>query len=234
MFQTDDPYTILGVPRNASQDEIKNAFRTLSKKYHPDQNDSADAEETFKKINSAYQELKNRQNTDHFNPFFNTGFQSEYANSIDLEELFRHFNAKVVKPTRRFMLPLTAKEMHEGCTKTVNVYDNLLHLDIPAGVTFDDEIGFTTNDQKYRARIVFSDPHYSLENGNLMTIYRISAHDFTTLNSIEIENHVGKKYNIDIQKNIDTQKSLRIPKAGLYNEHKKTYGDFLVRLVVYK
>ena len=33
-----DPYSVLGVPRNASDDEIKKAFRKMSKKYHPDLN----------------------------------------------------------------------------------------------------------------------------------------------------------------------------------------------------
>lgn len=51
-----DPYTILGVSRNASEDEIKKAYRTLAKKYHPDVNKSAGAEEKFKQIQNAYQQ----------------------------------------------------------------------------------------------------------------------------------------------------------------------------------
>jgi molecular chaperone DnaJ len=49
-----DYYDILGVPRNASQDDVKQAFRKLARQYHPDVNKNADAEERFKEINEAY------------------------------------------------------------------------------------------------------------------------------------------------------------------------------------
>ena len=50
-----DYYAILGVPRNASQEEIKRAYRELAKKYHPDKNrGDPEAEERFKEINEAY------------------------------------------------------------------------------------------------------------------------------------------------------------------------------------
>lgn len=52
-----DYYEILGVNKNANADELKNAFRNLARKYHPDINKAPDAEEKFKEINEAYQVL---------------------------------------------------------------------------------------------------------------------------------------------------------------------------------
>jgi len=52
-----DYYKILGVPRNATQEEIQRAYRKLARKYHPDVNKSPDAEEKFKEINEAYEVL---------------------------------------------------------------------------------------------------------------------------------------------------------------------------------
>lgn len=54
---TKDYYELLGVDKNASKDEIKKAFRQLARKYHPDVNDAADAEERFKEIGKAYEVL---------------------------------------------------------------------------------------------------------------------------------------------------------------------------------
>lgn len=56
-----DPYSVLGVPSNASDDEVKKAYRNLSRRYHPDANinnpNKEQAEEKFKEIQMAYDQI---------------------------------------------------------------------------------------------------------------------------------------------------------------------------------
>ena len=66
----EDLYEILGVPRNASQSEIKKAYRELVKQYHPDTHPGDKAnEEKFKKINAAYTVLNDPEKRARYDQF---------------------------------------------------------------------------------------------------------------------------------------------------------------------
>lgn len=89
-----DPYSVLGIPRNASDEEVKKAYRRLSRKYHPDANinnpNKAQAEEKFKEVQQAYDQImKERENASSYGGFdggfgnftgqHNSGYQDEEA-----------------------------------------------------------------------------------------------------------------------------------------------------------
>jgi len=56
-----DYYSILGIKKGATDDEVKKAYRKLALKYHPDKNKAADAEEKFKLVAEAYEVLSDKK-----------------------------------------------------------------------------------------------------------------------------------------------------------------------------
>ena len=64
-----DLYEILGVDKNATDDQIKKAFRKKAREYHPDVNKDPDAEERFKEINEAYDVLSDSQKRAQYDRF---------------------------------------------------------------------------------------------------------------------------------------------------------------------
>jgi curved DNA-binding protein len=105
-----DYYQILGVPRDASQDDVKKAYRKLARKYHPDVSKEKDAEERFKQINEAYQTLSEPEKRAAYDqlgrhrpgeefrppPGWERQFRFEDADLsdfLDLSDLFERFGA---------------------------------------------------------------------------------------------------------------------------------------------
>jgi molecular chaperone DnaJ len=85
---SDDFYSILGVSKTASQEEIKKAYRELALKYHPDRNSGKDAEEKFKKINEAYAVLSNEEKRKQYDAYGPERFNQQYTE----DDIFRGFN----------------------------------------------------------------------------------------------------------------------------------------------
>ena len=80
-----DPYSVLGVSRNATDEEIKKAYRKLSRKYHPDANinnpNKDQAEEKFKEVQQAYEQIMRERE------YGSSGGSSADTVVMDMEDL---------------------------------------------------------------------------------------------------------------------------------------------------
>lgn len=140
-----DYYEVMGVPKNATDAEIKKAYRKLAKKYHPDLNpgDKA-AEAKFKELNEAYEVLSDKDKRARYDQFGHagvdpnfgggTGGGSPFTGDIDLGDIFNSFfgggfggfGGRTVNPNapRRgsdteATVNISFEEAAKGCKKTI-------------------------------------------------------------------------------------------------------------------
>jgi molecular chaperone DnaJ len=85
MAEKRDYYEVLGVQKNSSKDEIKDAYRKLAMQYHPDRNKAPEAEEKFKEISEAYAVLSDDQKRQKYDTLGHQGFEQQYTE----EDIFR-------------------------------------------------------------------------------------------------------------------------------------------------
>lgn len=127
-------YDILGVDKNASQDDIKKAYRNLSKKYHPDRNGGDDSK--FKELNEAYDILGDetkRKQYDNPNPF--GGFHGFGESRGGFSWFWNSQNTKPMPQNIEAHIEVSMTEAYYGCNRNIRIGTKNINVDIPKGVT---------------------------------------------------------------------------------------------------
>jgi len=147
-----DYYAILGVPRNATQEEIKRAYKRLARQYHPDVNKSPEAEERFKEINEAYAVLSDPEKRKLYDTYGTAtpppppppgGYDFSGFEVEDFSDFFQElFGSGLFGPRRprtrrgrdlRAELPLSLEEAFHGGERVLEVGGRRVTVRIPPG-----------------------------------------------------------------------------------------------------
>lgn len=184
-------YKILNVNKDASQDDIKKAYRKLAMKHHPDRNQNdKKSEEKFKEIQRAYETLGEPQKRAEYDAHqsyqkSNNRKTRQYESNSNAEDLFRehfsdifddHFSNffKQREIIQQIELPITFWEAIKGTTKKfqLNVDENgrvktyEIKLNIPAGSNIGDSFVINVSDEKIQV-VLNVEPHPNFQRNNL-------------------------------------------------------------------
>ena len=221
-------YDILGVAQNATEDEIKKAYRKKSKEFHPDVNPNG--EETFKKINEAYGVLSDPDKKHNYD---NGGSQGFSFDPWDILNRMRNGGRtrQQTAPDKLINLVITVIDSYRGGSKSLN-YARKVMCEPCSGQGGDRT---TCNTCKGTGQIT-----QRLGNGIVTQIFtqpcnNCSGNGYTIKNACSSCMGSGNKLenttqNIEIPIGVDNGQFMRIPGIGDY--YKGIFGDLVVQFVV--
>lgn len=250
-----DHYQTLGVAKNATQDEIKKAYRRLAGIHHPDKGgDTAE----FQKIQSAYETLSDpnkKQQYDNPNSFgqgmpggFNMhGFPGGFSFSMggmNIDDIFgqmfgeqRGFNRPQM-PSYRTTVFVTLEDIYNGTEKTLQFNDHTGQKTVKVSVPKGAENGTTMRyDNLIKDSILLVEfriqPHnkFEREGPHLYTVYDINVFDLIVGTTFKFTNISGKVIEVKVQPKTQPGQKLRISGEGL--PISLGYGDLFILLKPY-
>lgn len=223
--------SILGVDRNASEDDIKSAYRKLAMKHHPDRGGD---EEQFKKIKEAFETLeKPEQQQNTFNGFGPQG--------VDINDMMSKFGfgGFQQKQQRRFDIEVSIDEAFRGCTKRIGAPFNIM-VQIPAGVSEQQCIHTVESAQaasfffvKIKSEYVFDWDIYDLSTrGDVKKDYLISPFKLITGGWEEISTLDGSVVSVRVPAGMQANKQLKIKEKGYWRDSSlANRSDLYLRMI---
>jgi len=240
-----DHYATLGVPRTATSDEIKQAFRRLASKNHPDKGGST---EKFQAIQAAYDTLGDaakRAAYDNPAPQF-SGFTSSSGHPFDINNIFNMFaqggfpGAQQQQPRRnhaRMTLWISLADAIKGGSKTVAVGTNsgstTVQIDIPPGINDGDNVqygGIAPGGMDLVIQFRLSpDSAWRRDGLDLHTEQRAVIWTLITGGDVEIRTPDGRTLAFGVKPHTQPGTVVRLKSQGIHTRSGEK-GDLLIRL----
>lgn len=248
-----DYYSVLGIPRNATSDEIKKAYRKLAMRFHPDRTGGDDTK--FKQINEAYDVLKDpakKQEYDNPQPRFDTNSMNQgNPFGAGFEDMFSQmFNQQMRRPRRPMNRDISIdthislRDVYSGKSVVVSYQagarQEVVTIDIPRGAKDGDQIRYEglgdDADRRFPrgallVRIKISkDPDFDRDGNDLFTIKYVSTIDLILGTNLIITTPNGKSVKLNIPKGSNPGVTFSINGYGLPDLHSSKVGNLYVKV----
>lgn len=218
-----DPYKILGVARNSSDEEIKQAYKRLVKEHHPDRPNGN--EEKFKQVNDAYERIKNGEESFNFD-------SSAFARKtpFDFDDLFaQHFGKVQRNKSVETTYYVDIVDVFNTATKSIqlqlsNGTSRIVNIQIPRGVTNGAKVryqGYGENIKQGPAGdllvtfVINDHPKFKVEEYDIIYPLTINVKEAMIGTEKTIETLDNRHLKLHIKAGTQPNTRLRIPEAGL-------------------
>lgn len=254
---TINPYQALGVAKTASQEEIRSAYRSLAKKYHPDLNPgSKEAERRFKELSTAYDQIGTPEARAKFDrgesgfeqrpprqgPFYRDAHEEDLFESIFGGGSRRRAGMKFPGEDTLYRMQVELREATLGAEKEILLPNGRkLFVRIPRGVTDGTRLRFAGQGgpgihggppgDAYVELTVRSDPRFTRQGDDLILELPVSLGEALWGARVRVPTLEGEVL-LKIPPHSNSGTRLRLPGKGAYSRAAHRRGDELVMLKV--
>lgn len=229
-------YDILGVPKNASDEDIKKAYRSLASKHHPDKFPEAEkptAEAKFKEIKEAFEGIETAQKRQAYdNPGFRQGIP---PNMNDVDSILRAMRAAHEHAQRNSVpfvrLNLQIDKAFNGCTVPLNLFGRsiayVVRAGLPPGVAYVDQVPVEDSTRQVQIQLNIEAGKFRFKqigsedgmvfSGDLEGFLEVDALDILTGGFAYTEDFLGKRLQVRIPSGFDPRLRLKVAGHGYTN-----------------